>query len=233
MRDSSEIRAAILTIANGLGELNEQTVFVGGAVLSLYVDDDGAGEVRPTKDIDITLQIATLSALETLRQTLTKKGFTQSAADDVVCRFRYKGIKVDVMSTKEVGWAPSNLWFGEGFSRRETFTLLDKKIQLLPLSYFMATKIAAFRDRGAIDPRTSHDFEDITYLLDNRSDLAPQVINAPQKVRNYLIDFFQEITDKNKLQEALIANLDPIIQVERKALIMEKLKEIINSNLGS
>jgi hypothetical protein len=31
-------------------------VFVGGAVISLYTDDPATDEVRPTSDIDLTLQ---------------------------------------------------------------------------------------------------------------------------------------------------------------------------------
>ena len=44
----------IKTIANALGELNQKVVYVGGAVVSLYIDDTAAEDIRPTKDIDIT-----------------------------------------------------------------------------------------------------------------------------------------------------------------------------------
>jgi hypothetical protein len=48
---------AIKTIAHALGELNSQVVFVGGAVVSLYIDDPSADDVRPTKDVDISLKL--------------------------------------------------------------------------------------------------------------------------------------------------------------------------------
>lgn len=86
-------------IAKQLGKLNEQVVFVGGAVVSLYINDPAADEVRPTKDIDFFLEIVGLSELEKLRIELTQKGFYQTAEDDVNCRFRYEDIKVDVMAT--------------------------------------------------------------------------------------------------------------------------------------
>ena len=44
---------AIKRIARALGVLNDQIVYVGGAVAGLYADDPGAQEVRPTKDVDI------------------------------------------------------------------------------------------------------------------------------------------------------------------------------------
>lgn len=53
MLKNTFINSAItLKIAHALGELNERAVFVGGAVVSLYVDDPAADDVRPTQDID-------------------------------------------------------------------------------------------------------------------------------------------------------------------------------------
>lgn len=61
---------AIKTIARVLDDLNDQVVYVGGTVAGFYADDPGAPEVRPTKDIDIVLEIASAFALETIRQKL-------------------------------------------------------------------------------------------------------------------------------------------------------------------
>lgn len=53
-------RLATKKVATALGELNEQVVYVGGAVVSLYIDDPAAEDVRPTKDVDISLEIVSL-----------------------------------------------------------------------------------------------------------------------------------------------------------------------------
>ena len=151
----------IRKIAIALGAMNEQVVYVGGATVSLYINDPAADDVRPTKDLDISLAIASLGELEVIRKQLIRKGFKQSPEDDIICRFRYEDIKVDVMSTKAVGWAPANPWFASGFAQKEIIEIEDQKIQILPLPYFLASKFSAFNDRGAIDPRTSHDLEDI------------------------------------------------------------------------
>ena len=92
-------------------------VFVGGAMVSLYIDDPAAEDIRPTKDIDLTFQISTVGKLERLRQSLIEKGFIQTHEDDIICRFRYEELLVDVMSTKSIGWAPSNKWFMPGFQK--------------------------------------------------------------------------------------------------------------------
>jgi len=101
-------RGIIKKIALALDDLNEQVVYVGGAVVSLYINDPAADEVRPTKDIDISLSIAPVAELETIRESLTRKGFIQTAEDNIICRFRYDDVTVDVMNTKAIGWAPAN-----------------------------------------------------------------------------------------------------------------------------
>jgi hypothetical protein len=97
-------RGIIKKIALALDDLNEQVVYVGGAVVSLYINDPAADEVRPTKDIDISLSIATVAELETIRESLTRKGFIQTAEDNIICRFRYDDVTVDVMNTISACW---------------------------------------------------------------------------------------------------------------------------------
>lgn len=53
--------ATVAEVAKALLEIKETMVFVGGAVISLYTDDPAADEIRPTKDIDLTVHIANLS----------------------------------------------------------------------------------------------------------------------------------------------------------------------------
>jgi hypothetical protein len=103
MRNFTIHTETIETIANALGELNQKVAFVGGAVVGFYANDLAADDVRPTKDIDITLQITSVGKLELLREELSNKGFTQVANEDVICRFVYEDILVDVMSTYPVG----------------------------------------------------------------------------------------------------------------------------------
>ena len=66
-------REATIKIAHALGALNQEVVFVGGSIVSLYIDDKAAEDIRPTKDIDLTFQISTVGKLELLRQQLLEK----------------------------------------------------------------------------------------------------------------------------------------------------------------
>lgn len=59
--------------------------------------------------------------------------------------------------------------------------------------YFVATKLGAFRGRGAGDCLTSHDLEDIITVVDGREELVAEVRNAPEDVRGYIRDEFGEL----------------------------------------
>ncbi len=227
LKNTAINRAVIRKIGVALGTLNEQVVYVGGAVVSLYINDPSADDIRPTKDIDISLSIASLGELEALREELISKGFTQSPDDNVICRFRYGDVKVDVMSTHAVGWAPANPWFAPGFDHKETVEVENQPIQILPLAYFLASKFTAFNARGAKDPRTSHDFEDIVYILDNRLDLVEKITDSPEDARKYLIWEFGKVLKDGQKQEAILGNLFIEGRDQRFQIIMDKLKLIV------
>jgi hypothetical protein len=74
-------------VAKALGELNEQVAFVGGATVSLYADDPAADDVRPTKDIDIVIHLASFAELTALQETLGQKGIYPDPVSNVICRF--------------------------------------------------------------------------------------------------------------------------------------------------
>jgi hypothetical protein len=160
---------------------------------------------------------------------LTEKGFKQSAEDDVMCRFRYEDVKVDVMATEEIGWAPGNPWFAEGFKHCQVVSLDEVIISLLPLSYFLATKFSAFYDRGGEDPRTSHDFEDVVYLLNYTTNLKDIILESDEKVKLFLMKAFENILKDNVIQEAIIGNLFYEDQTIRYKRIINLLKEICDA----
>jgi Nucleotidyl transferase AbiEii toxin, Type IV TA system len=218
---------SIEKVAIALGELNKEVVFVGGAVVSLYVNDAFADEFRPTKDIDITFRIVSFAKLEQLREKLVSKGFKQNIFEDVICRFQLEDILVDVMSTQAIAWAPANRWFEEGFNDLIQMNIGTQVINLLSLPFFLATKFDAHADRGGSDARMSKDFEDIIYLLNHVSNLETHISNASSNVKNYLILEFKDILKNDVKQEAILANMPYNFQMERYDIIIEKLKSIV------
>ncbi len=141
-------------------------------------------------------------------------------------RFKHQNILIDVMATKEIGWAPANPWFKAGYDNPEIHFLDDVKIKIMPFVYFLASKFSAFRDRGK-DPRTSRDFEDIVYVLDNRTTLVSDIQRSAEKVKVFIENEIKAILHDPYLQEAVIAHLELATQTERLKILIEKLNEII------
>jgi predicted nucleotidyltransferase len=214
-------------VATALGELNDQVAYVGGATVSIYANDPAAEDVRPTKDIDIILHIISFAELASLQNTLGHKGLFPDPESKINCRFRYDDVFIDVMSTKEVGWAPSDPWFEPGFRNLVKFDVDDEiTIRIFPVSYFLATKFSAFHDRGS-DPRTSKDFEDIVYVLDNRLNIVDEIRRASQDVQNYLKTELKEFL-KEEMNENISCHLNPFSQEDRLQILKGKVKLILD-----
>ena len=63
--NNTDINKTVLKkIAIALAELNAEVIYVGGATVGLYANTLAAEDVRPTKDLDISLSIATIGELE-------------------------------------------------------------------------------------------------------------------------------------------------------------------------
>jgi len=60
--------AMLQTVANGLGELNEKMVFVGGVVAELYVSDPAAYEIRSTFDVDCVIELSSKWSMQNLKK---------------------------------------------------------------------------------------------------------------------------------------------------------------------
>ncbi|WP_114782322.1 nucleotidyl transferase AbiEii/AbiGii toxin family protein [Botryobacter ruber] len=176
----------IKKVAVGLEELREKVVFVGGATLSLYATDPAADPVRPTSDVDLSVSLASYGAWNRLQERLQELRFFPDPSSKVICRFNYEGITIDVMPDDPAILGFTNPWYQPGLDHSLLVSLAGQlSIRILPVSYFLATKFAAFHNRGG-DPRTSHDFEDIVYVTDNRLELIKEIIQAPEEVRVYL-----------------------------------------------
>ncbi|UZD22843.1 hypothetical protein PBT90_05350 [Algoriphagus halophytocola] len=76
-------------VAMALEELNNDVIYVGGAVVSLYVTDEGAEQPRPTKDIDIAVQISSYGQMDELRGKLALKKIYPAPTENVMYRYTH------------------------------------------------------------------------------------------------------------------------------------------------
>jgi len=130
-------------VAKGLEELNEKVVFVGGSVAELYANDPAASDIRPTIDVDCVIEIRSRVEFNKLEQNLRSKGFVNDITPGApICRWIFRNIKVDIMSTDEKILGFSNKWHVEGVEYRILKTLPDgTEIFIFPLEYYLGISI--------------------------------------------------------------------------------------------
>jgi len=215
----------VAEIANALGDLNESIVFVGGAVVSVYSDDDAADEVRPTQDIDLTLKLFDINQQD-LDKQLAERGFHPDIHGHAICSYKYKDIAVDVMASIDSMRGPTNRWYAIGFDSLEEVTIKGETIQILSAPCYLATKFEAYNHRGEDDYRTSHDFEDIIYVLDNRTTIVEEIKQSNDKVKKFLREELTKVLKSSYSEEILSAHLHPLILEERYPMLLEKIKTI-------
>lgn len=215
----------VLIVAEGLGELVEQTAFIGGSVTSLYATDAAASEIRPTTDVDCVIALASRGTYYELEDKLRGKGFRNNIGGGVICRWNYRGISVDIMPTDPDILGFSNPWYAYGMTNLIRYLLPNgATINLFPAVIFLATKLTAYQNRGE-DPRYDSDFEDIIFLFNNRPDLVSEIRTAEHTVRIYIEYEISRLLDYGNLIEAIQSALGE--DASRTSLIIEKFQMIL------
>ncbi len=192
-------------IATGLGELCHDVVFVGGSVAELYADDPAATDIRPTMDVDCVIELATYGCLQEFEGQLRKHGFENDMESGVICRWKYNGEIVDIMPDDDGVLGFTNQWYRPGFQHRIVYELPDGfAVHILPLLYYLATKIEAIRGRGGDDLRLSHDFEDLIYVLNNRQDIISLFDSEDNKILvEYISSWASEMLNRQNYREEI------------------------------
>lgn len=216
----------VAEVAKALAELKNQMVFVGGAVVSLYADDPAADEIRPTADIDMTINLMNFSNWAKMQERLAELNFYPDPFGHAICSYKYKDIPVDIMPAEEGPLGPSNKWYMVGFNDLWKITVKDEEIQILSAPVYLATKFEAYNNRGG-DYRTSHDFEDIIYVLDNRIHIVPEIENAHKEIKKFLKKEINKILSSKFLEEILSSHIHPLMIDERYPIVLGKMKQII------
>jgi predicted nucleotidyltransferase len=220
--------ALVAQVARGLKELNQKMVFIGGAVISLYTDDPAADEIRPTTDIDMTINLANYSEWAQMQERLSELEFYPDPQGQSICSYQYKKIAIDIMPADDSSIGITNRWYKPGFDFLEQIELPDGiAITILSTPYFLATKLEAFKDRGNSDFYGSHDFEDIVYLLDNRTTIVTEILASKADVKNYIKDELLKIRNHPQSNEILAMHIHPFIREERFSILLEKIDEIL------
>lgn len=198
MIDNHNVKLANLRmlefVATKLGDIRNDVVFLGGCTTGLFVSDPNVPDVRYTLDVDCIVDVISLSEYHQLEKKLTRQGFKKSLSEEVICRWFYEEIILDVMPTDEKILGFGNRWYKQAIASSIDYFLNDKlKIRIITAPYFLATKFEAFKTRGKMDFYASHDFEDIVSVLDGRIEIVDEIKSSDATLQQYLINSLREI----------------------------------------
>jgi hypothetical protein len=220
-------------VAAVLEWLSPPPVYIGGAVVPLFLDDFGRSQMRPTKDVDcIVPMIVSHIEYTRLEEKLRAHGWTPDPKGPIC---RYLGpddLVVDFMPERPEVLGFAGKWYSEtakSASLRKLFT--GREIFVPCVSQLFACKLEAFFDRGIGDPSVSTDLEDIAALLDGCEELEARTRETPSQLRAYIRSKLDQIANDEALSGALEAQLprggneDARIQKIRK-----KVTRLINSD---
>ena len=208
-------------------ELKNQMVFIGGAVVSLYADDPASrrnsSDRRHRHDHQsdefqqLGANAGTIGSTWVLSRSVwpchLQLQIQEHSGGHYACR-RWSAWSVEQMVQA-------------GFRKSMTVKAAEEEIQILSAPAYLATKFEAFNGRGH-DYRTSHDFEDIIYLLDNRMTIVPEIEQAHPEIKGFLRQEINKILESSHLEEILSAHLHPFVIDERYPIVLGKMKQITN-----
>lgn len=217
-------------VAQGLGPLKDEVVFVGGATIDLYISTPGAPQARPTEDVDCVVAVFSRTEYYDIEKKLRSLGFQHPLGEQApICRWKYKGVPVDVMPTEGKILSFQNRWYPEGFANAQPATLPDAtEIRIFSVPFLLAAKLEAFADRGQGDFLTSSDIEDVIAVLDGAPQAAEDILSAPKSVKEYLLARFRALLEDERFLEALPGHLPSAGgTAERAARVQSLLRDLI------
>ncbi|EHQ24553.1 hypothetical protein [Mucilaginibacter paludis] len=216
----------IQAVHRALEEMAGQVVYVGGATVSLYTDRL-SGEVRPTDDVDILIELLSYKGYAAIEEKLRSKGFVNDWESGVICRYKIHGVVVDVMPTSDQILGFANRWYTPGFASAIDYVIEeDYIVKIFSPEYFLATKLEAFNNRGKRDGRTSTDFEDIVYVLNNRSAIWDELKATRGPLKDFLVGSFTNLLNNKYIDEWISVHLEYADQ-ERQYFIVGCMREFV------
>jgi len=220
--------ALLSRMAEALGDLSEQVVFVGGCATSLLIDDPAAPPVRATQDVDAVVAVQSMAAYIRLGRALRSRGFAQTLEEgDPPYRWSKGTLKLDIMPADERVLGFSSRWYPGVLETADLRELSSGvRIRLVTPVYFLATKLEAFEDRGRGDYLESHDFEDVMSVVDGRLEIVADVAKATPELRHYVAGVFGGLLESPEFVNVLPGLILDGSPATRALRLFEKLRGI-------
>jgi hypothetical protein len=224
--------------ASTLEPLLGEVIFLGGATLVLWITDPGAPPVRPTKDVDVVVEVTSRTAFHAFEDRLRLLRFEPDQEDGIICRWRHRetSLILDAMPADPAILGFENRWQAAAIPHAVERELpSEAKLRATPPPYLLATKLAAFRGRGREDFLGSRDFADIIALVDGREEIVAEIENADQDVCHYLATELARLRSHPRFLDGVFAALrpDPASQARADAVVLPRLEAMTRRVTGA
>ncbi|MDP2418733.1 MAG: hypothetical protein U1D25_02040 [Hydrogenophaga sp.] len=211
---SNPNQAILELVAQALGPVCDEVVFVGGCATGLLLTQQRPDRIRITEDVDIVAQALTVHDYHAVERRMRAQGFSNDMRPEApVCRWVYRSVTVDLMPTVKEILGFANRWYPLAIETAQPMALPSgTSIRLIAPPVFVATKLEAFKDRGhdangQPDYLGSHDLEDIITMVDRRPELVAECQATPQELRGYLAQSFAALWMDPDFQSTLAGHL--------------------------
>jgi hypothetical protein len=203
-----KIPKELLEVARMLGETPRRIVFVGGMVRGLLVTDPGSSSARPTKDVDLVVEVHTRVEYYSFCEALRARGFLESSDPEApICRWVVSGVPVDVMPTEPGVLGFSNVWYADAVATAQRVSADGLELPSVDAPHFMATKLEAWLKRGEGDP-FHHDLEDVLAVVDGRSSLSSELASSSAELQRFVGTQLHALLARSDCDEVLSGNLE-------------------------
>lgn len=179
--------------------------------------------------MDLIVRVIGRGGFAKLQKQLRTKGFKDAAIESAettpICAMMLGGLRVDFMPDDESILGFSNRWYREAMETAVPYQLKeDITINVIHPIYFVATKLEAYKGRGANDPLTSRDIEDILNLVDGRPELLNEIKAGSQTIQRYIAEELAKLMGDTNFEYAVSSQAGR--SVDREALLFERLESL-------
>jgi len=206
-------------------------VFIGGGLVPILLTDPAAAPARPTKDVDVVHEIASMGESSYIRQLLLSAGFTDTIAPDKPgCALFFGEWRVDFLTTSPDG-ASGNRWFSSVVEDPVEEVVDGVAIWRASTPSWIATKLEAWGNRGRLlsgAPDYYHqDLEDVIAVLDGRPEAGNEITEGLESVRNFIMSTFSILMASREFQSALPGHTGG---EERAEIVLGRMRQVLQGD---
>jgi hypothetical protein len=219
---------ALRVVATHLDAAGLNYAFTGGSVVNLLLDAPDLSPARPTKDVDVIVELVSGRRYSDVEEVLRKGGFNHDDSEGApICRWRLGLLVVDIMPTDGGLIGLNTKWFREALETAKIVEYAHERLRVVSPIGLLVTKYLTFTERGEGDYYASHDLEDFLTVVDGRSHIVEEIGQARSDLRAYLVLACRALSAEGEFIEALPGYLPPDSASQaRLPILLRKLEGI-------